>query len=820
MRTRLFASSSFLALAIAGALVTAEDSPRRDDFRQLDELLPSPNSYRTASGAPGHEYWQQRADYRIDVAIDEDAHHLRGSETITYTNNSPDPLEYLWVSIDPNIFSPESHAVLASAAPGMESMSYRALERMLARRDFDGSAEISSVTDERGAPLPHTIAGTMMRIDLPSTLPPGGGQVTFSIDWNYAINNSDVVGGRTGYEYFEEDGNTIYEMAQWFPRMAAYTDYGGWCNDQFLGRGEFTLEFGDYLVRITVPEDHVVASTGVLQNPGEVLTPEQWSRYEESRGATTPMFIVTPEEAEANESSEPEGTKTWVYHAEDVRDFAFASSRKFIWDAMGVDVDGRSVMAMSYWPKEGEPLWSRYSTHAVAHTLEVYSEHTIPYPYPVAISVNGPVGGMEYPMICFNGPRPEEDGTYSERTKYGLIGVIIHEVGHNWFPMIINSDERQWTWMDEGLNTFVQFLAEQVWEDDYPSRRGEPQDITGYMASASKVPIMTNSESLLQFGPNAYSKPATALNVLRETVMGRELFDFAFREYSRRWAFKRPEPADLFRTMEDASAVDLDWFWHGWFYTTDHVDLHLAGVERFNIDTQDPEIEKGRKREERDREPVTLTKLRNGSLERRTHDFPELLDFYNEYDELAVTPQDRERFEKLIDGLEEEQRSMLAMETSFYVLDIVNEGGIVMPIPVALHYTDGTHEVMTIPVDIWRKDGRRVKKLVMTDKEIAHVELDPRLELADTDLSDNRFPRAIESGRTRLTTGGRWGGGGKNPMQLAEEAAKKAAEAAKKAAAAEDSEEVTPVPASAEKAENGAEEAGAQSDGTQNGGGR
>ena len=756
----------FLLLLAAGVALGGDDS-REDRFGQLEQLLPTPNAYRTASGAPGHAYWQQRADYDIDVRLDDERQHIEGVETIVYHNNSPDTLRYLWVQIDPNIFSPESHSVQI-AEGNLDSPSYRSIRRTLAREAFDGSAEITAVhagaAGGGGAPLDHTINDTMMRVDLPEELS-SGGSFTFTIGWNYAINDSSKVGGRTGFEFFEEDGNYLYEMAQWFPRMCAYTDATGWQNKQFLGSGEFTLEFGDYRVAITVPDDHVVAATGVLQNPEEVLTAEQRKRLDQARTADKPMFIITPEEALANESSRPEGNKTWTFAAENVRDFAWASSRKYIWDALGVDVDGKTVMAMSLFPREGEPLWSRYSTHAIAHTLEVYSRYTFPYPYPVAWSINGPVGGMEYPMICFNGPRPEKDGTYSSRTKYGLISVIIHEVGHNWFPMIVNSDERQWTWMDEGLNTFVQFLAEQEWEEDYPSWRGKPHRMVDYMSSERQVPIMTNSESILQFGNNAYAKPATALNVLRETVMGRELFDFAFKEYSNRWRFKRPMPADLFRTLEDASAVDLDWFWRGWFYTTDHCDMALSDVRRYRIDSRDPEVEKARRRAERDAEPETLTDRLNRTLPKRVDAFPELKDFYNEYDELDVTEKDRKAFADLIEGMDEEDRELLALGSNFYVVEVENQGGLVMPLILELHFEDGSTEERRIPAEIWRKNGDSVTKLVRTSKVLSRIVLDPHLETADADLSDNHFPPRLDPESLRLQEGFRRSGS--NPMREA-----------------------------------------------------
>src|SRR5215212_1766838 len=611
-------TAAFLCLVFLCAPVSPQSkSEPSDKFRQLEEILPTPNEYRTASGAPGHKYWQQRADYSIDVELDDAGQNLMGRETVTYYNNSPDALSYLWLQLDQNIFDKASEANTSRAAPtftlpggegaagqGEPEISFQTIDRILAASVFEGGHRITAVRDAKGNALTYVVVRTMMRVDLPQPLQPGQ-NTSFAIDWNYKINDARRIGGRTGYEFFPRDGNYIYEIAQWFPRMAAYHDVTGWQHKQFLGSGEFTLEFGNYRVRITVPDDHVVAATGLLQNPQEVLSAAQRQRLKQAETAKEPIFIITPQEAKQNEASKPKGKKTWVFQADSVRDFAFASSRKFIWDAAGANVEGNRVLAMSFYPNEGEPLWSRYSTHAIMHTLAVYSRHTFPYPYPVAQSINGPVGGMEYPMICFNGPRPLPDGTYPASTKYGLISVVIHEVGHNFFPMIVNSDERQWTWMDEGLNTFLQYLSEQEWEQNYPSRRGEPKYITEYMASEAQVPIMTNSESVLQFGNNAYGKPATALNILRETVLGRELFDFAFREYARRWKFKRPMPSDFFRTMEDASGIDLDWFWRGWFYTTDHTDISIENVRLYSIDTRDPEIEKELSRQQKAGQPQT-----------------------------------------------------------------------------------------------------------------------------------------------------------------------------------------------------------------------
>jgi hypothetical protein len=616
----------------------------------------------------------------------------------------------------------------------------------------------------------------MMRVDLPKPLA-SGESTTFRVEWSYNIPDADIFRSRGGYEYFEEDGNYIYEIAQWFPRMASYTDVNGWHHKQFLGRGEFTLELGDYTVRITAPEDHVLGATGVLQNPEEVLSDKQRRRLEEAKTAEKPVFIVKPQEAKRSEGMQAKGKKTWIFHALNVRDFAFASSRKFIWDAQGHGKGDRHVMAMSLYPNEAEPLWSRYSTHSIIHTLDVYSRYTFEYPYPVAYSVNGPIGGMEYPMICFNGPRPEPDQTYYgsgeessvwKRSKYGLISVIIHEVGHNYFPMIVNSDERQWTWMDEGLNSFLQFLAEQEWEDDYPSRRGEAQNIIEYMTSEDVVPIMTNSESLLQFGNNAYGKPATALNILRETILGRELFDFAFKEYARRWMFKRPMPADFFRTMEDASGVDLDWFWRGWFYTTDNVDISLKNLHLYTLDTRDPEIDKPQMMAERDKEPITFTEERSQALPKRVDQYPELKDFYNTWDELEVTEDDRRKFRELLETLDKNEAGLLKTERYFYVLELENLGGLVMPVILAIEYEDGEVENLRIPAEIWRKFPKTVSKLFITQREIRSIELDPRLETADVDRSNNHYPRKPVKSRFQLFKEEKE----KNPMQQAKEEGK------------------------------------------------
>lgn len=746
-----FFLSAFITLLCSTSLLAQSKTEPLDKFRQLEELLPTPNVYRNASGAPGPQYWQQRADYKIDVRLDDEKQRLFGKEIITYYNQSPDTLRYLWVQLDQNKFKKDSDFYLAAPAPDLDkNVGYRSLTRWLYAKDFEGGYRITAVKDANGQELPHVINKTMLRIDLPKPLKPGD-KVSFGIDWNFNIHEQKKLGGRSGCEFFEKDGNYLYEMAQWFPRMAAYTDVNGWQNKQFLGRGEFALEFGDYEVAITAPADHIVASTGELQNPSEVLTQSQRDRLKKARTAKKPVLIVTEEEAIQAEKGRAKKNKTWVYKAKNVRDFAFASSRKFLWDAQGYDQGGGDiVMAMSYYPKEGNPLWERYSTESIIHTIENYNYFTFKYPYPVSISVNGPVGGMEYPMITFNGPRPEEDKTYSRRTKYGLISVIIHEVGHNYFPMIVNSDERQWTWMDEGLNTFLQYLAEQTWEDNYPSRRGEAQNITEFMSSDRQVPIMTNSESLLQFGNNAYAKPATALNVLRETILGRELFDFAFREYARRWQFKRPMPADFFRTMEDASGVDLDWFWRGWFYTTDHVDIAITGIRIYNIDTKNPDIEHPIEREEDPANFATISRQRNEDLPHRTDTRPELLDFYNKYDKHTVTPFDKRAYQAMLKKLKPQERKLLEEGSNFYVLDFENVGGLIMPIILEINYADKSKELMRIPAEIWRYDHSHVSKMIITEKEILSVKVDPYRETADTNLNNNSFPPEPVKSRFQL----------------------------------------------------------------------
>ncbi|MBT5322057.1 MAG: M1 family metallopeptidase [Verrucomicrobiales bacterium] len=772
---RRFCAASLLAtLSLSAA--------PKDPFKQLDDLWPTPDAARRASGAPGPGYWQQRADYVIDVELDEAKHRITGRETITYHNRSQDTLDYLWLQLDQNLLDPKMIAAQSRTAPGFSGLSFKKLDAMLLRRKFDGGHKITAVKDAAGKPLKYVVVQTMMRVIPPTPLKPGK-SITFSVEWNYNINDTAKISGRTGYEYFKEDKNHLYAIAQWFPRMCAYTDVTGWQNKQYLGTGEFALEFGNYLVRITAPADHVVASTGVLQNADKILTKTQRARLAKARTAKKPVFIVNLAEAKANEKEKAKGKKTWVFKADNVRDFAFASSRKFLWDAMGVDLNGKKIMAMSYWPKEGEPLWSRYSTHAVAHTLELYSRYTFDYPYPVAISVNAPVGGMEYPMICWQRPRPEKDGTYSKRTKYGLISVIIHEVGHNWFPMIINSDERQWMWMDEGINSFLQFLTEQEWEADYPSRimPARMGGLLSYLKSPNKMPIMTGADSLQSTGYNAYTKPTLALNILRESVLGREQFDYAFKQYARRWMFKSPTPTDFFRTMEDASGQDLDWFWRGWFYGIEHTDISIENVHHYKMDTRDPYKDKTAKKDKRDAEPDRLFQKLNQPLPKRVDAFPELKDFYNEFDELDVTEKDRASYEKLIKDLSEKDKAMLKRKGQFYVVDLKNLGGLVMPVAIKVTYEDKSTEEIRLPAQIWRRNPDSVSKMIVADKKITSIEIDPHRETADVDIENNYFPRRMREHTFGVSKSKP--PSGNNPLrdkQKAEEKARKEAEEKKK----------------------------------------
>ncbi len=741
----------FVIVAIAQEVEKKEKEPghyNQNKFKQLYEEFATPNTYRSASGAPGPDYYQQQADYRMDIRLDDTNAKIYGKETITYTNNSPDDLEYLWIQLDQNVRTKDSKSLLRNGGgvplaeqPGTFAGKYL-------REPFDGGFNIEYVKAANGTLLPYTINRTMMRIDIPQPLK-SKDRISFSIKWWYNIPDHTVDRARSGFEYFPEDGNRAYVIAQFFPRMAVYSDVEGWQNHQFWGNGEFALPFGDYEVNITVPADHILDATGVLQNRKEIFSKEMMKRYEKSKKSyDKPVLIVTQAEAEVAEKSFSEKTKTWRFKAKNVRDYGFATSRKFIWDMQAVKTSDKDVMAVSLYPKEGNPLWEEYSTKAVAQAIISYSAHTFDYPYPKAISVHAKNQGMEYPMICWNYGRPNKDGTYSDRVKFGMLSVIIHEVGHNFFPMIVNSDERQWGWMDEGLNTFMQYMAEQEFGEAYPeaiapnkaypSRRGAPSKVVPYMSGDQSTisPIMSNPENVYQLGPNAYGKPATALNILRETVMGRDLFDHAFKTYSNRWKFKHPTPEDFFRTMEDASAVDLDWYWRGWFYTTDYVDIGVKGVKKYYVSNKPgkkmQEYMKARNLTETDLPPLVYL------VDEESEDF----DF--NFKGKSPTETSKTLKEFMMDNMTAEERATVKEPKYFYEITYDKPGGIPMPLIVEYTYADGSKKNITYPPEIWRKNDKEVKLVLSSQSELVSVIVDPKAETADIDTTNNAWPKKEE----------------------------------------------------------------------------
>ncbi|MFY0712847.1 M1 family metallopeptidase [Seonamhaeicola sp. NFXS20] len=715
-------------------------------FKQLYDEFATPNMYRSASGAPGSAYYQQQADYKMDIVLDDKNARIAGYETITYTNNSPDQLKYLWVQLDQNVRAKDSKSPLIEESNVRPVMRPNEFASKFMKKPLERGFNIQKVVDVNDKPLTYMINRTMMRVELPEPLETGD-KFTFSIRWWYNINDHVKENGRSGYEYFPKDGNRAYVIAQFFPRMAVYNDVEGWQNSQFWGRDEFALPFGDYEVDITVPADHIMEATGKLLNRKEVFSKEMMKRYEAAKKSyKKPVFIVTQEEAEAAEKGFSKQTKTWKFKAENVRDFGFATSRKFIWDMMAVKIGDKDVMAVSLYPKEGNPLWEEWSTKAVASTLETYSRMTFNYPYHKAVSVHAKQQGMEYPMICWNYGRPKEDGTYNDRVKYGMMGVIIHEVGHNFFPMIVNSDERQWTWMDEGLNTFLEYLAQQDFgekypealspqHDKFPSDRGPAHLIVPYMRGNQDymAPIMTKGLNTYQFGNNAYGKPATALNILREAIMGHELFDYAFKEYANRWMFKHPTPEDFFRTMEDASAVDLDWFWRGWFYTTDWVDIGIKDVKKFYVSSKPNKFIKD------------LVNERGGNI----NDLPPLVylveeggeDFSEDMKTKSLLENSTPLKEYIMDNFTPAEQRQIKTPKFFYNITFEKPGGLVMPIIVEYTYADGTKKTEKYPAQIWRKNDKEVSKVIASEKEIISIVIDPNLLTADIDTSNNNWPR-------------------------------------------------------------------------------
>jgi hypothetical protein len=789
---KLFAS--LLLLLVLLATVVAQNTQNNpgsnhgNKFEQMGANFPTPNEYRTASGAPGPKYWQQRCDYDIKCELDEKNTILNGSETVTYFNNSPDVLTFLWLQLDENQHNSLNNANYQTSNPMQRNQSPQQIDRAQEGSSDNGYGhQILKLSDATGKMLEYTINKTMMRVELPAPLKPGQ-HFVFKLDWKYKISDRQSRFGRGGYEYFPEDGNSEFTMTQWYPRLCVYSDFQGWQNHQFTGRGEFALTFGNFKVAMTVPADHVVMATGECQNYPAVLTPAQLARWNKAQTSSEPIEIVTLDEAKAAEKQKSDKKKTWIFKADNVRDFAWGSSRKFIWDALATKVEGKKVMCMSGYAKEAYGLYRKFSSKVVEHTIQTYSKFTIPYPYPVAQSIEAS-SGMEYPMICFNFGRTEKDGTYSEGTKNGMIGVVTHEVGHNFFPMIINSDERQWSWMDEGLNTFVEYLAEELWDNKFPSRRGPAGLITDYMKLPKDQlePIMTNSENIIQFGQNAYSKPATGLNILRETVMGRKLFDYAFKEYARRWAFKHPEPADLFRTLEDASGEDLDWFWRGWFYSTEVCDISLDTVKYAKPDlaaqptgTQESTVKRSI---DKPAQPVydDISKIRNredNKIKFRTDADTSLRDFYWRYGR-GLEAYDTTKYEVKIPAskpelLTDEEKTKYA-DKNMYELTFSNKGGLVMPIIIEWTYKDGTKEVERIPAQVWRQNENKVVKTFIKDKEVASIKLDPYRETADINDSNNGWNTIPEPSKFTIFKGrqggGPRGGAGQNgnPMQKAQE---------------------------------------------------
>lgn len=755
-------------LVCTAGLVQAQDirnnptSNHGNKFEQLGTILPTPNEYRTASGAPGPKYWQQRADYVIKCELDEANLKLKGSETVTYFNNSPDVLTYIWLQLDENEHSTVNNANYQDASVLSRAISAGAIDRLEGQKVDNGYGFIiSKLTDATGKALKYVVNKTMMRVDLPAALKPGQ-KFVFNLDWSYKISDRMTFNGRGGYETL--DGHNLFTMAQWYPRLCVYSDFQGWQNHQFTGRGEFALAFGNYSVQMTVPADHVVLATGQCQNYPQVLSAAQLARWNQAQNAKEPVEIVTLDEAVKAEKQISPAKKTWVFKAENVRDFAWTASRKYIWDAMPAYVEGKKIMCMSGYAKEAYGLYRKFSTKAVAHTIKTYSKFSIPYPYPVAQSIEA-ANGMEYPMICFNNGRTQKDGTYSESTKLGMLGVIIHEVGHNFFPMIVNSDERQWSWMDEGLNSFVEYLTEELYDNKFPSRMGFASSMKGYMSLPKDQlePIMTNSENIIGFGPNAYTKPATGLNILRETIMGRELFDYAFKEYARRWAFKHPTPADLFRTMEDASGEDLDWFWRGWFYGIEPCDIAIDTVKHAVFDPNaaapagggfggrggfgGPSGPRGMDK------PVLpmfddISKVRNREDKRivfLTDADTSLRDFYwryargiEPYDSITKIPAPAPAAAP--EAMSAEDKAKYA-DVNLYEITFANKGGLVMPIIVEFAFEDGTKETQRIPAQIWRKNENNVTKLFVTRKKAVSIKLDPMKETADINEANNSWPK-------------------------------------------------------------------------------
>ena len=711
--------------------IHAQNKPWQGKFESIDNLIAPPNAYRNASGAPTKAYWQQRADYNIKAVINENTNSLLGEETITYYNNSPDDLNYLWIQLEQNVNKKENEDFGTIKNRMKDSITTMQMQFLTRAINFPAGYSIKSVLDANGKNLKTMVNNTMMKVKL-NTVLKSGETTKFSIAWSYPITDRSMyILSREGYEYFPEDDNTVYLIAHWFPRMAVYNDTEGWQNQQFQKLGEFALEFGNYDVEITVPADHIIASTGVLQNSASVLTKTQKNRLEQAKKSfDKPIMVITKEEAETNEAQKSTKQKTWKFIAKNVRDFAFASSRKFMWDAQAVKLPTNTVLAMSFYPKEGLPIWKKASTKAIMNALEVYSEATFDYPYPVCISVNTSNIGMEFPMISFNGGRPI-NGIISNKDKQRMIGTIIHEVGHNWFPMIVSSDERKWMWMDEGLNTF---LHQRTVAERYPDfNTVKPKDIVPFMSGDKNIlrPIMTNSDNELmsQFGLNFYKKPTVGLQILRNSIIGKDFFDEAFKEYANRWKYKHPNPSDLFRTLNDATATNLDWFYRGWFFTTDHVDMELSNVKWFKVFEENANIEKQYKTSK-----IKISSNNNNSETEAT-------DFSNGPELIIMTATPDKAYGQFLSRIDEPKIRKQLSGKNIYEITVKNKGGLVMPVTIQWIYTDGTSEIDTLPAEIWRRNEYEIQETFIKAKEVNNVNLDPNFEFADTDMNNNSFPK-------------------------------------------------------------------------------
>ena len=648
-------------------------------FRVLDQW-PAPNETRAANGKPGPKYWQQRVDYVIRVGLDTTTHAVTGSERVTYRNNSPDALGYVWFQLDQNIDNPDVSPAMIGAPALQKNITPAAAAFINATLDTRGytisRVQLVSKTGQK-TDAAYVMQGTQMKVPLASPIPSGGSQ-DIEIDWSYVMPESFASRNGRGAREKLADG-WAYLAAQWFPRAAVYDDVVGWQNDQFFGQGEFYLNFGNYDVSITVPHNHIVQSTGVLQNPVDVLTTTQRERLARAMTSENQVYIITKDEANTP-ATRPAGSgpMTWRFKAENVRDFAWASSAGFIWDAAGFRYTPTSkpIEMHSLYPREALGVWDSLSTRAIAQTMRTYGRLSFEYPYPKASNIHGIVGGMEYPMIAFCGARPPQnaDAATLKRVGYGLVSVTIHEVGHNWFPMIVASDERKWTWMDEGLNSYLEGMASMEFDATWPRARLPliAANIVPYMRNTDQVPLMTESDLIHRgFGPNGYTKPASGLYILREQVLGPQLFDAAFREYSQAWMFKHPQPADFFRSMMQASGDNLNWFWRGWFYTTHANDQGVGTVETQSADSMGMSA-RGR--------------------------------YYNR-------------------------------------ITLENKGGLVMPVVMEFTFTDGSKERVRLPVSIWRTNEKAFRYGRFSQKELQSIELDPDNALADINRDNNKWAR-------------------------------------------------------------------------------